>query len=124
MQLRLPNALMEQILELMKQHSAALGNELQQHWAAGMLHDALTVHTNEWEAETDELVDALFLQLNNELAHELSDKHRRIETAASGSGTSGRVEIGDVELPKGAEKKVGVISQRQGLSVEADIGEC
>ena len=34
------------------------------------------------------------------------------------------MEIGDVESPKGAEKKVGVNVQRQGLSVEADIGEC
>ena len=76
MQLRLPDALMEQILELMKQRSTTLGNELQQCRAAGMLHDALTVHTDEWEAETDELVDALFLQLNNELACELLDKHR------------------------------------------------
>ena len=55
------------------------------------------MHTDKWEAETDELVDALFLQLNNELACELSDKHRQIETAASGSGMSGRVEIGDIQ---------------------------
>ena len=41
----------------------------------------------------------------------------------SESGTSGRVEIRDVESLKGAEKKVGVNSQRQGLSVEVDIGE-
>ena len=82
------------------------------------------MHTNEWEAETDELVDALFLQLNNKLACELSDKRQQIKTAVSGSGTSGRVEIGDVELLKGVEKKVGVNLQRQGLSVEADIGEC
>ena len=97
---------------------------MQQHWAAGTPHDALTVRTNEWEAETDELVNALFLQLNNELAHELSDKRWRIETAAHESGMSGRVEIGDVESPKGVEKKVGVNLQRQGLTVEADIGEC
>ena len=76
MQLRLPDALMEQILELMKQCSATLGNKLQQHRATGTPHDALTVHTNEWEAETDELVDALFLQLNNKLACELSDKQK------------------------------------------------
>ena len=63
MQLRLPNALMEQILELMKQRSATLGNELQQCRATGTPHDALTLHTNEWEAEMDELVDALFLKL-------------------------------------------------------------
>ena len=74
MQLRLPDALMEQIHELMKQCSATLGNELQQRWAAGTPHDALALHTNEWEAETDELVDALFLQLSNELACELSVK--------------------------------------------------
>ena len=74
MQLRLPDALMEQILELMKQRSATLGNELQQCWATDMPHDTLTLCTNEWEAETDELVDALFLQLNNELARELTDK--------------------------------------------------
>ena len=124
MQLRLPDALMEQIHELMKQCSATLGNELQQRWAAGTPHDALALHTNEWEAETDELVDALFLQLNNELACELTDKCRRIETAASGSGQSGRVEIGDVKSLKGAGNKIGVNLQRQGLSVAADIGEC
>ena len=76
MQLRLPNALMGQILELMKQRSATLGNELQQHWAAGTPHNALTLRTDEWEAETDKLIDALFLQLNNELARELLDKRR------------------------------------------------
>ena len=124
MQLRLPNALMEQVLKLMKQCSATLGNELQQCRATGMPHDALTLHTNEWEAETDELVNALFLQLNNKLACELSDKCQQIKTAASGSGKSGRVEIGDVESPKGVENKIGVNSQRQGLSVAADIGEC
>ena len=124
MQLRLPDALMEQILELMKQCSATLGNKLQQRQAAGTPHNALTLRTNEWEAETDELVDALFLQLNNKLARELTDKCRRIETAASGSGKSGRVEIRDVESPKGAENKIGVNLQRQGLSVAADIGEC
>ena len=59
---------MEQILELMKQCSATLGNELQQCRAAGTPHDALTLRTDEWEAETEELIDALFLQLNNELA--------------------------------------------------------
>ena len=108
MQLRLPNALMGQILELMKQRSATLGNELQQRRAAGMLHDALTLHTDEWEAETDKLINALFLQLNNELACELSDKRRRIKSAVSGSGQSGQVEIRDVESLKGAAKKVGV----------------
>ena len=67
---------MGQILELMKQRSATLGNELQQRRAAGTLHDALTLRTDEWEAETDKLIDALFLQLNNELARELLDKRR------------------------------------------------
>ena len=43
--------------------------------------------------------------------------------SGSESGKSGRVEIGNVESPKGVEKKIGVNSQRQGLSVEADIGE-
>ena len=127
MQLNLPDALMEQIIELMKKHSTTLENELEQCRAAGTLNDALWACTDKWEAETDELVDALFLQLNNELARELLDKRRRIETAASGSGSesgkSGRVEIRDVESLKGAEKKIGVNSQRQGLSVEADIGE-
>ena len=124
MQLRLPDALMEQIIELMKQCSTTLGNKLQQCQAAGMPHNTLTLCTNEWEAETDELVDALFLQLNNELAHELSDKRRRIESAASGSGQSGKVEIRDVESPKGAAKKVGVNARGEGLSVAANIGEC
>ena len=99
-------------------------NELQQCRAAGMLHDALTLRTDEWEAETDELIDALFLQLNNELACELSDKCWRIESAASGSGQSGKVKIGDVESLKEAAKKVGVNVQGEGLSVAADIGEC
>ena len=123
-QLRLPDALMEQILELMKQCSATLGNELQQCQADGTPHNVLSLCTDEWEAETDELIDALFLQLNNELAHELSVKHQRIKSAASGSGKSGRVEIGDVESPKGAAKKVAVNARREGLSVEANIGEC
>ena len=110
---------MGQILELMKQCSATLGNELQQCQAAGTPHDTLTLRTDEWEAETDKLIDALFLQLNNELARELLDKRRRIE---SGSGQSGQVEIGDVESPKGAAKKVGVNARGEG-SVAADIGE-
>ena len=92
----------------MRQRSATLGNELQQHRAAGTLHDALTLRTDEWETETDKLIDALFLQLNNELARELSDKRWRIESAASGSGQSGQVEIRDVESLKGVVKKVGV----------------
>ena len=90
----------------MKQHSANLGNKLQQCRAAGMPHDTLALCTNEWEAETDELVDALFLQLNNKLARELSVKCRQIESAVSGSGKSGKVEVGDVESPKGAGKKL------------------
>ena len=105
LQLRLPNALMGQILELMKQGSTTLGNELQQCQAAGTLHNALTLRTDEWEAGTDKLIDALFLQLNNELARELSDKRWRIKSAASGSG---QVEIRDVESPKGVVKKVRV----------------
>ena len=105
MQLHLPNALMGQILDLMKQHSATLGNELQQCRSDSTPHNT---RTDEWEAETDELIDALFLQLNNELARELSDKRWRIESAASGSGQSGKVEIGDVESPKGVAKKIGV----------------
>ena len=74
------------------------------------------MRTEEWEKETDELIDALFLQLNNELAWELSDKHQRIEAEASGSG-SGRTgaENRDMELPRGPERKIGVNSQRQGL---------
>ena len=123
MQLQLPNALMGQILDLMKQRSATLGNELQQCQSDGMLHDTLSLRTNEWEAETDELIDALFLQLNNELARKLSDKRRRIENAASGGGQSGKVEIGDVESLKGAAKKIGVNTRGEGLSVAADIGE-
>ena len=124
MQLRLLDALMEQILKLMKQCSATLGNKLQQRRADSMPHDVLSLRTDEWEAETDELIDALFLQFNNELARELSVKRRQIESAASGSGKSGKVEIGDVESPKGAAKKVGVNARREGLSVEANIGEC
>ena len=114
---------MGQILDLMKQRSAALGNELQQHRADSTPHDALSLRTNEWEAETDKLIDALFLQLNNELARELSDKRQRIESAVSGSGQSGKVEIGDVESPKGAANKIGVNAQGEGLCVAADIGE-
>ena len=123
MQLRLPDALMEQILDLMKQRSATLGNELQQRRADGTPHDTLSLRTNEWEAETDELIDAPFLQLNNELACELSDKRRQIESAVSGSGQSGKVEIRDVESLKGAVKKIGVNTRGEGLSVAADIGE-
>ena len=123
MQLQLPDALMGQILDLMKQCSATLGSELQQRRSDGTPHDTLSLRTDEWEAETDELINALFLQLNNELARELSDKHRQIESAASGSGQSGKVEIRDVESPKGAAKKIGVNTQGEGLSVAADIGE-
>ena len=123
MQLRLPNALMGQILDLMKQRSATLGNELQQRRADGTPHDTLSLHTDEWEAETDELINTLYLQLNNELACELSDKRWRIKSAVSGSGQSGKVEIGDVESPKGAAKKIGVNTRGEGLSVAADIGE-
>ena len=76
MQLQLPDALMGQILDLMKQCSAALGNELQQCRSDGTPHNTLSLRTDEWEAETDELVDAVFLQLNNELGRKLSDKHQ------------------------------------------------
>ena len=49
-------------------------------------------------------------------------KHQRFETAASGSGKSGVVKIGDVEsLKKTWRKKVGVNAERQALSVEVDI---
>ena len=123
MQLQLPDALMGQILDLMKQRSTTLGNELQQYRSDGTPHNTLSLHTDEWEAEMDELIDALFLQLNNELARELSDKRQRIENAASGSGQSGKVEIGDVESPKGAANKIGVNTQGEGLSVATDIGE-
>ena len=48
---------MGQILELMKQCSTTLENELQQRRAAGTPHDTLTLRTDEWEAETDKLID-------------------------------------------------------------------
>ena len=44
MQLRLPDALMEQILELMKQQSTTLGNELQQCRAAGITQCSYSAH--------------------------------------------------------------------------------
>ena len=62
MQLNLPDTLMEQIIKLMKKHSTTLENELELCQAAGMPNDALQAHTDRWEAEMDELVDALFLQ--------------------------------------------------------------
>ena len=47
-----------------------LENELQLRWADGSPTDALQACAEEWESKTDELVDALFLQLNNELEKE------------------------------------------------------
>ena len=109
-------AIMEEILELMRKRLEGLEAKLE------IVSEVLLSRTEEWEKEIDGLVDALLLQLNNKLAREALNKQRRIETVTSRSGMQG-VEISNVELPKCAARKVGITLGRQGLSVEADIGE-
>ena len=83
---------MEEILELMRKRQEGLVAELENYRRLEIVSEVFLSRTEEWEKEMDGLVDALLLQLNNELAREALNKQRRTENVASGGGMQ-RVEI-------------------------------